>query len=253
MATKRKTTTEDPAKVVRKLVDKIRKELSCTQAEAYFTLRSFVDPPEDVYFDPGPEVENNPPQPTLEWATAHTRSILEALNEYREEAEKGQVTGLFDSIDLCGELGFPLPEWAHARFEAAWNNFRFHVAKDLSEAFGADRPGKYHHDTACEKANRSFAIYWRCRKLAKEGAAIDIGLFERVAKENKKYFKDLKAGKVRDYYYAWKDRFEASHSELKGRDLNPFVVGAGPSPIPRQNRHRGRPRGTKGGNLKSKE
>ena len=207
MARKRKSSTEDPVKATRKLVDKIRNELPCTEAEAYFTLRSFVNPPEDVYFDPGPEVENNPPQPTLKWALSYTKRILDASNECREEVEKGKTMRLFEAIHVYGMLGFPLPQWATERLERARESYNFHIAKTLDEAFKIKRPPNYPHKKAIEAANLSFNIYWRCRELSARGlktGAESGGLLQTVGGEYR-----IGRGKVREYYYFWKKNYSS--------------------------------------------
>lgn len=207
MTTKRKITPEDPVKTTRKLVAKIRKELSCTEAEAYFTLRSFVNPPEDVYYDPGPEVENNPPQPTLKWALSYTKRILDASNECREEVEKGKTMRLFEAIHVCGMLGFPIPQWATERLERARESYNFHIAKTLDDAFKIKRPPNYPHKKAIEAANLSFNIYWRCRELHARGlkTGAETGdLFRTVGDEY-----GIGQSKVRDYYYFWRKNYSS--------------------------------------------
>lgn len=259
MTTKRKPAPEDPVKATKKLVVKIRKELSCTEAEAYFTLRCLANPPGWAFFERRPEVLGGPPQNSPARALSFTKDFLTELDEYRKRVEGGDFAAFLRALEVCGIDGFPIPKWMRERIGKARAAYSSHKAATLDEAFNARRPRNYRQGAAQERYDKAGLIGSFCSLLKRQGVTIGgggpfevgpvgedgrliqvgekgDGLFEIAAKEF-----SMSTSKVRNYYYAWKNLSHTPHpADVL---LEPFKVSASND----RPKRRGRPPGKKGG------
>ena len=291
MVTKRNPTLEYPVQATRKLVDKIRKELSCTEAEAYFTLRRITSPPTDSFFaykfllaahqyqkrkkcSKEEAVSFAAAHPELEqaitpwdWAIFYTWGLMGQLEIYREKTEKGHFASFLRAVEVCGFDGFPLPMWIRERIGNAHAAYRGHRAGTLDEAFGARRPLKYHQDAAYERYNKSIQIYGRCLDLKRQGVTIGGGGPFEVGPYDKDD-RPIQVGEIGDglfeivakeYRMSPRKIRDYYYAEKKMWDARSPVIDAllEPFKLPpldnRPNRPRGRPPGMKGGKKKPAE
>lgn len=184
MAAKRKPSTQD---TVRNLVAKIQKELKCTDAEAFFALRCMVSPPRLASLPSFHAFRETPERKGEEWsltaALTFTWEIMEWLEDLRLatetpkewvekelDREDDRAITLLRAVRICGEVGFPLPEWAHRRMRKAYIDYERHEAATLDEAFNARRPRHYRQETEKREASTiPMEVYERCRELLREG------------------------------------------------------------------------------------
>lgn len=224
MKTKRKPTPEDPLKAIRKLIDKIQRELACTEAEAYFTLRTLSNPApaDDTYKrilaaqfyqrkkgcterEAAAAVARRPELvdkiTPWEWAVFTTRELIERIEGYRVRVEGGDFAAFFRALGVCGFTGFPIPRWTQLRSEKAFSDYSRHKVATTDEALGAKRPRYYRQ----EKARRDTStipwnVYHRCHRLLMEGKKTP-DIF-RIAGEEY----GVSATIASEYYYALKRR-----------------------------------------------
>jgi hypothetical protein len=219
VTTKRKPAPEDPVKATRNLIDKIQKELSCTEAEAYFTLRCIASPPSDSFFANkvtlaahlyrkkkkcSEEEAFSFVTPELEqaitpwdWAIFYTRGLLGKLEEYREKTEKGNFASFFRAVGVCGYDGFPLPMWIRERIGKAHADYSGHKTATTDEALRAKRPRYYRQDKARRDASEiPWTIFRRCREMLRDGG-VTPDIFRIVGEEY-----GLSKTIVSNYYYA---------------------------------------------------
>ncbi len=186
---------------IQKEVDRIKKELGCTEAEAYFTLRSLVNPPSDAFFERRPEILGGPARDSRKRALSFTRDLLAKLEEYRVKVEAGKFAAFFRALQVCGATGFPLPMWIRERIGKAHHAYSGHVAATTDEALGAKRPRHYRQDRARRDASSvPWDVYSRCRELLMAGGKTPY-VFEDVAREY-----GLAKTTVSGYYYALRPR-----------------------------------------------
>jgi hypothetical protein len=214
---------------IRREIRRIQNGLKCTEAEAFFTLRSFLYPPPEALFEEHPESAGGPPRHSRKRALHYTRDILSRMEECQYMAERGHFSFFLGALELCGKTGFPLPLWVSERIGKASVAYRRHLVATVDEAFGAETPPHYKDEKHWERFCASVDIYNRCLELErkgtkKRGEGFEDDLFNIVAEEWQKKIKGIGRSTIRSYYYA--------HKNI----VNP----------PPPDRRRGRPPGKKG-------
>lgn len=221
MTTKRKTPPEDPLKPIRKLIDKIQKELSCTEAEAYFTIRNLATPPAaDVRFSymwllaaqmyrkkkkcskreassfVAAHLELVQAISPWEWSVFNTQEHITQMEAYRKRVEGGDFAAFFRALGVCGFDGFPIPQWIQDRSEKAFSDYSRHKVVTTDDALGAKRPRYYRQDKARRDAsNIPWDIFSLCRELLLSGG-VTPDIFDTVAQAY-----GLSKTIVSNYYY----------------------------------------------------
>lgn len=222
MATKRKPSPDDHVKAIRKLANKIRKELSCTEAEAYFTIRNLATPPaaDDRFSymwwiaaqmyrkkkkcskrEASSFVAAHPELVKAispwEWSVSNTREHIARLEVYRKRVEGGDFAAFFRALGDCGFDGFPIPQWIQARIEKAFSDYSSHKVDSTDKALGAKRRRYYRQDKARRDASHiPWDIFSLCREL-RRGGGVTPDIFDTVA-----HAYGLSKTIVSKYYYA---------------------------------------------------
>ena len=121
------------------------------------------------------------------------------LDAYRERYEAGHKRTLLEAISFCAQYGLVMPKWLASGFVRSHTNWSTKRVKTLDDAFEVTWPKGKQFAAAKRRHELGFIVYYRVKQLHDAGAVIDVGLFERVAKEE---------GTNRDFvakqYYAWK-------------------------------------------------
>ena len=204
---------------LRREITRIRVALRCTEAEAFFALRSITYPHPATLSEKLQE-SDAPPRHSRRRALHHTRDIISKMEEYRVMADRGHFEYFLRALEVCGATGFPLPSWVSERIGKARIAYSRHMVATVDEAFGADTPPHYKDEKYWDRYCRSVEISNRCLALQKTGLKIGVELFETVAEEF-----GVSASTVRDHYYAWKKIVETPAHPTRRRGRPPGKGG----------------------------
>jgi hypothetical protein len=102
--------------------------------------------------------------------------------ELRKAYKAGRKRALLQSIEMSILHRKPLSDWASTAFDEAYAFVMMGAARSWDDVFGEPHPPAKHLRSV-QLDNQKYGIYRRVRELHNQGAPIDDGLFELVAKE----------------------------------------------------------------------
>ena len=115
-------------KTLRREITRIRNGLGCTEAEAFFMLRSLIYPHPATLSEKLQE-SDGPPRHSRGRALHFTRDLISNLEECQFMVERGDFAFFLRALDVCGATGFPLPLWVSERIGKARIAYSRHLAR----------------------------------------------------------------------------------------------------------------------------